>query len=107
VSSSRFPSTRSDDIRFPDGIPAEVELLRERLVDDRNPGRVGGIGGSELAAGKQAASDRPEVIRPDLVVVGIRVGIRAFLDRDLFHPELRQRLVAHAFLERQQDRTHS
>jgi hypothetical protein len=78
VSSSRFPSTRSDDIRFPDGIPAEVELLRERLVDDRNPGRAGGIGGRELAAGQQAPPERAEVRRTDLVVVRVVVGIRLF-----------------------------
>jgi hypothetical protein len=47
-----------------DGVASEIELLRERLVDDRDLRARLRVGARELAAGDQRNAERAEVVGP-------------------------------------------
>ena len=68
-----------------DGVAPEVELLRERLVDDRDLLAPRSVGVGELAPGHQRHAERSEIAGADLVearvVVGVGPGLEA-LHRD-------------------------
>ena len=59
---------------------AEVELLRERLVHDRDLRRAERVGTRELAAGEQRHAERLEIARADLVEARVGVGVGTLLE---------------------------
>ena len=65
-----------------DRVHAQLELLRERLVDDRHLQAAGVIGDGEVSASDKRYAKHVEIIRPDDVVrssvIGVRISLKSF-----------------------------
>ena len=64
-------------------IASEIELLRERFVDDRHLRRAERVGAREVAAGNHRDAERLEVAGPDEVEA--RIGVRVGIGLEAFH----------------------
>ena len=72
-----------------DGVAAELELLRERLVDDRDLLRASASARVNSRPAEQRDAQRARSSRADLVDARVRVGVRARLEalhRDVVAP---------------------
>ena len=63
-------------IRLADRVAAEIELLCELLVHDRDERRARRIRAREFAAGEERHAEREKKPGPTVLTVRVRVGVR-------------------------------
>ena len=81
-----------------DGVAAEIELLDERVVDERDFRRVQRVGARDFPPGEQRNAQRAEVVGPDVGVHRLRIGVGSggeSLDGEAAAPRVARRETDH------------